>query len=394
MAGALEGLKILDFTTLLPGPYATMMLADMGAEVLRIVSASRSDIIDTLPPFFPGTKMSAASAQLGRNKKLLTLNLKHENAKKIIYKLVEEYDIVIEQFRPGVMARLGLDYESLKKVNPRLIYCSLTGYGQTGPWRDRAGHDINYIALSGIASYSGTKKAGPSLFGMQIADVAAGSNNTIIGILAAVIYRQNTGKGQYVDISMNDGMLAFNALVGASYLMDGREIGREEFFLNGGSLYDYYKTKDGQYMSFGGLEPHFFKAFCETIGREDLIPGGCVRQDAAAVKEEIREIIKTKTRDEWVEVFKNIDACFEPVLSVGEAFSSEHVIEREMVVEVPSPDGHTVKQIGCPIKFSETPPKYRHIGKPVANPDTREVLLSLGYTEAEIEQFAQDGLFS
>ena len=137
--------------------------------------------------------------------------------------------------------------------------------------------------------------------------------------------------------------------------MDGREIGREEFFLNGGSLYDYYKTKDGQYMSFGGLEPHFLKLFVKPSEEKILIPGGCVRQDAAAVKEEIREIIKTKTRDEWVEVFKNIDACFEPVLSVGEAFSSEHVIEREMVVEVPSPDGHTVKQIGCPIKFSEPP---------------------------------------
>ncbi len=394
MAGALNGLKILDFTTLLPGPYATMNLADMGADVLRIVSASRPDLADTLPPFLPGTKMSAASAQLGRNKKIMTLNLKDENAIKIIYKLVEEYDIVIEQFRPGVMAKLGLDYESLKKINPRLIYGSLTGYGQTGPMRDRAGHDINYIALSGVAGYSGTIAAGPSLFGMQIADVASGSNNTMIGVLAAVIYRQNTGKGQYIDISMTDGMLAFNASVGASYLMDGKETKREGMFLNGGSLYDYYETKDGQYISFGGLEPPFFKAFCQTIGREDLISGGCVRKDLAAVKEEIRQIIKTQSRDGWIEIFKNVDACLEPVLSIGEAFSSEYAQQRKMIVEVPAPNGQKIKQIANPIKFSETPAEYRHIGKPVTDSDTKEIMLELGYTENEIEELAKNGLFS
>lgn len=394
MAGALNGLKILDFTTLLPGPFATMCLADMGADVLRIVSASRPDLADSLPPFLPGTKMSAASAQLGRNKRILTLNLKDERAIQLIHQLVAEYDIVIEQFRPGVMKKLGLDYESLKAVNPRLIYCSLTGYGQTGPMRDRAGHDMNYIALSGMASYSGTKAAGPSLFGMQIADVASGSNNTMIGVLAAVICRQNTGKGQYIDISMTDGMIAFNASVGASFLLDGKETGREGMFLNGGSLYDYYETKDGQYVTFGGLEPQFFKAFCQTIGRPDLIAGGCIRRDLAEVKAQVREIMKTKSRDEWTAVFKEVDACFEPVLSLTEAFASEHVQERGMVVEVPGPNGEKVRQIANPIKFSETPPEYRSIGKPVTNADNKEVVLGLGYSEAEFEEFAKSGLFS
>jgi Predicted acyl-CoA transferases/carnitine dehydratase len=394
MAGALNGLKILDFTSLLPGPYATMNLADMGAEVLRIVAASRPDLADTLPPYIPGTKMSATSAQLGRNKKMMTLNLKDERAIKVIHQLLAEYDIVIEQFRPGVMAKFGLDYETLKTVNSRLIYCSLTGYGQTGPLRDKAGHDMNYIALSGMASYSGTKKAGPSLMGMQVADVASGSNNTMIGVLAAVIYRQNTGKGQYIDVSMTDGMVAFNASVGASHLMDGKETGREGMFLNGGSLYDYYETRDGQYVSFGGLEPQFFKAFCETIGRPDLIAGGCVRRDLAVVKEQVTEIIKTKSRDEWTAVFKDADACFEPVLSLGEAFSSDLVRERGMIVEVPGPNGEKITQIGNPIKFSETPPEYRFIGKNVATADTKEIMLGLGYTETEFEEFAQGGLFS
>ncbi|NPV91915.1 MAG: CoA transferase [Firmicutes bacterium] len=394
MAGPLSGLKILDFSTLLPGPFATMCLADMGADVLRIVSGSRPDLADLLPPYIPGTKMSAASAQLGRNKRLLTLNLKDERAIKVIHQLLAEYDIVIEQFRPGVMAKLGLDYESLRALNPRLIYCSLTGYGQTGPMRDRAGHDINYIALSGMASYSGRKDVGPSLVGMQIADVAAGSNNTIIGLLAAVVYRQNTGRGQYIDISMTDGMVAFNATVGASYLLSGFVTGREGMFLNGGSLYDYYETKDGQYISFGGLEPQFFKAFCEAIDRPDLIAGGVQPKGLASIKEQVREIIKTKSRDEWTTRFNATDACFEPVLDLAEAFASELVRERGMVVEVPGPDGIKVKQIANPIKFSETPPEYRSLGKNAASADNQEIMLGLGYTEAEFEEYANSGVFS
>lgn len=394
MAGALNGLKILDFTTLLPGPYATMCLADMGADILRIVSSTRPDLADLLPPYIPGTKMSATSAQLGRNKRVMALNLKDERAIKVIHKLLAEYDIVVEQFRPGVMAKLKLDYESLKEINPQLIYCSLTGYGQTGPLRDKAGHDINYIALSGVASYSGRTGQGPSLFGMQIADVAAGSNNTMIGILAAVIHRQNTSQGQYIDISMTDGMIAFNASVGASYLMGGKEIGREGMFLNGSSLYDYYETRDGQYVSFGGLEPQFFKAFCQAIDRPDLIAGGVEPKNLAQVKTEVRELMKTKTRDEWTTLLNDVEACFEPVLSISEALSSKLVQERGMVVELPGPNGEMVKQIGNPIKFSETPPQYRFLGKPVADGHTKEVMMQLGYSESEFEEMTQSGLFS
>jgi alpha-methylacyl-CoA racemase len=192
MAGPLKGLKILDFTTLLPGPYATMTLADLGAEVLQIVSGSRPDLTAFWPPFIPGTKISAASAMLGRGKRSMTLNLKDQRAAEIVKKLIAEYDILIEQFRPGVMKRLGLDYETLCRTNPALIYCSLTGYGQNGPMQSRAGHDINYLSRAGVMSYSGKKQTGPALTGMQIADVASGSNNSIIGILAAVIHRQNT----------------------------------------------------------------------------------------------------------------------------------------------------------------------------------------------------------
>jgi crotonobetainyl-CoA:carnitine CoA-transferase CaiB-like acyl-CoA transferase len=228
MSGALQGLKILDFTTLLPGPYATMCLADMGADVLKIVSGSRPDLVDSIPPFVPKTKLSSAAAQLGRGKRCMALNLKDQRAVNIVHQLIMHYNIVIEQFRPGVMAKLKLAYEDLQKINPAIIYCSITGYGQTGSLRDRAGHDINYIARSGVISYSGEKESRPSLIGIQLADVASGSNNAIIGILAAVINRLGNGHGQHIDISMTDGMIAFNATVGAGFLLDGREPVREE----------------------------------------------------------------------------------------------------------------------------------------------------------------------
>lgn len=395
MVGALEGLKILDFSTLVPGPYATMCLADLGAEVLRIKSGTRPDVVDFLPPFLPGTELSAVSAQLSRNKEVMTLNLKDPRTVDVIHQLIGEYDIIIEQFRPGVMAKLNLDYESLKKVNPRLIYCSLTGYGQTGPMRDRAGHDINYIAMSGVASYSGKRESGPPLIGIQVADIASGSNNAIIGILSAVIYRERTGNGQHIDVSMTDGMIAFNSFMqGASYLVNGKDIGMEENLLNGGSLYDYYETQDGRYISFGGVEPQFFKAFCKTLGRLELAAGGVEPENVAQIKKEISEILKTKTLDEWMELFSAADACVEPVLSLGEVLEGPLVEERGMVVEVPGPNGTIIKQIGNPIKFSESIPQYRHAGIPLSEANTVAVMKNLGYSQEEIEEFDKTGLFS
>jgi alpha-methylacyl-CoA racemase len=395
MTGALEGLKILDFSTLVPGPYATMCLADLGADVLRIKSGTRPDVVDYLPPFLPGTELSAVSAQLSRNKEVMTLNLKDPRAVDLIHQLISEYDIIIEQFRPGVMAKLNLDYESLKKVNPRLIYCSLTGYGQTGPMRDRAGHDINYIAMSGVASYSGKKESGPPLIGIQVADIASGSNNAIIGILSAVIYRERTGNGQHIDVSMTDGMIAFNSFMqGASYLVNGKDIGMEENLLNGGSLYDYYETQDGRYLGFGGVEPQFFKAFCQTIGRPELSAGGVEPENVTQIKEEISEILKTKTLNEWMDLFNATDACVEPVLSLGEVLEGPLVQERGMVVEVPGPNGTKVKQIGNPIKFSESKPQYRHAGIPLSEANTKEVMKNLGYSQVEIDEFGKTGLFS
>jgi crotonobetainyl-CoA:carnitine CoA-transferase CaiB-like acyl-CoA transferase len=393
MAGPLKGLKILDFTTLLPGPYATMTLADLGAEVLRIVSGTRPDLASFLPPFLPGTDLSCAIAYLGRGKRCMALNLKDPRAAAIVRRLVAGYDIVVEQFRPGVMAKLGLDYEALKAANPALIYCSLTGYGQTGPMKNRAGHDINYLARSGIGFYSGRKASGPCLTGIQIADVASGSNHAVIGILAAAIHRQATGEGQHIDVSMTDGAMAFNALSAAAYLVDGTETRCEEGVLNGGSLYDFYETKDGKHISFGGLEPQFFAAFCETIGLPGLIPAGVMPADLAPAKEAVRRAVKTRTRDEWAARFAKVDACVEPVLTLGEALEDPQARARGMVVEVDLPGGKKVKQPGHPIRYSATPPRYGPAGV-ASGTHTREVLRGLGYEEDQIDAFERTGLFS
>jgi crotonobetainyl-CoA:carnitine CoA-transferase CaiB-like acyl-CoA transferase len=228
---------------------------------------------------------------------------------------------------------------------------------------------------------------------MQIADVASGSYNSIIGLLAAIIHRQHTGQGQNIDISMTDGVIAFNAMVGASFLVDGRQPGPEGHLLNGGSLYDFYETREGNYISFGGLEPQFFAAFCQAIERPDLIPGTVSPPNLKQVKEEVRAIIKTKTRDEWTAVFKNWDACVEPVLTLTEALNDPLVVEREMIVDLTLPGGGTVRQTACPIKFSETSPDYKHAGMPVGT-HTGEVMHELGYTEEEIRAFEKTGLFN
>lgn len=358
----LKGLKILDLSTLLPGPYATMMLADLGAEVLRVESATRPDLLrDALPR---DGKDSVNHGYINRSKKSITLDLKNANAIEIIKKLVIDYDIVLEQFRPGVMERLGIGYEALKEVNPKLIYCSITGFGQTGPYRNRPGHDNNYLSLSGVASYSGRKLGGPAPAGIQIADVAGGSLHGVIGILSAVIYRERTGEGQWIDISMTDCSFALNATAAPGYLMGGINPELEETMLNGGIFYDYYETKDGRYFSVGSIEPKFRKLLCEGIDRGDLIGLSFSEkpEDIRAFKMEVQAAFLKKTFMEWHAIFSEINACVEPVLTFAEACDHPQIVNRGMIVEVPRPDGGYQRQIACPIKSTVFKPEYKHTG--------------------------------
>ena len=379
MSGPLASLKVLDFSTLLPGPFASLMLADMGAEVLRIESPTRMDLLRVLPPNDRGT--SASHAYLNRNKRSLALDLKQAEALEIVRALVKDYDIVLEQFRPGVMERLGLGYAALKAINPRLIYVSITGYGQTGPYKDRAGHDINYLALAGVASYTGRQDSGPVPLGVQLADVGGGSLHAVVGLLAAVIARQQSGLGQYLDVSMTDCSFSLNAMVGAGYLACGVEPVREGHVLNGGSFYDYYRTRDGRWMSVGSLEPVFMQQLCTALGRPELAAQGLAPELKVALQGEFEK----RSFDELCGLFSGVDACVEPVLSLSEAVEHPQLKARELISQVPREDGSTQAQLACPLKFSQGLPEPRHIGVAVgAHSD--EVLAQLGFSAQRIAE--------
>ncbi|WP_411388969.1 CaiB/BaiF CoA transferase family protein [Pseudomonas sp. MPB23] len=385
MTGPLASLKVLDFSTLLPGPFASLMLADMGAEVLRIESPTRMDLLRVLPPHDQGT--SASHAYLNRNKRSLALDLKQPEALEIVHALVKDYDIVLEQFRPGVMERLGLGYEALKAINPRLIYVSITGYGQTGPYKDRAGHDINYLALAGVASYTGREYSGPLPLGVQLADVGGGSLHAVVGLLAAVIARQNSGVGQYLDVSMTDCTFSLNAMAGAGYLACGVEPERESHVLNGGSFYDYYRSRDGRWMSVGSLEPAFMQQLCAALGRPELAGQGLSPSPEAqkALKLALQVEFEKRSFEELCALFAGVDACVEPVLRLSEAVEHPQLKARELVSQVPRADGTTQAQIACPLKFSEGLPEPRHIGAAVgAHSD--EVLGELGFSPQQISE--------
>lgn len=393
MTAPLASLKILDFTTLLPGPYATMMLADLGADVVRVESPTRSDLVRMKPPFTGG--VSAWHATLNRSKRSIALDLKQPGADDVVKRLVKRYDVVLEQFRPGVMERLGVGYDDLCAANPRLIYCAITAYGQDGPYRERAGHDINILALSGIASHSGRAEGGPPPLGVQIADVGGGSFGAIMGILAAVIHRQQTGEGQFVDASMFDGALAWNALAAADTLAAGQDPEREGGLLNGGTYYDYYETRDGRYLAVGSLEPKFWQGFCEAIGRPDLVERGQSRnrEEQEALKSEIRKVLASRTLAAWMAIFDERDVCVEPVLSVSEALEHPQTRARGMVVDIPWEDGSPQPQVAHPLKYSRSQPVYRHAGvRPGAH--TEEVLAEAGYDEAEIAALRERGVVS
>ncbi len=385
----LNSLKILDFSSLLPGPYATRLLSDLGADVLRVESPTKPELNRLAPPL-DEEGVSFNHRYLNRGKRSIALDLKQDEAIEIVKRLVQEYDVLVEGFRPGVMDRLGLGYQALKAINPRLIYCSITGFGQDGPYASRPGHDINYLALSGSASYTGRPEQGPLPLGVQVADLAGGSLHGVVGILAAVIERSQSGLGQQIDISMTDAAFALNAMAGADALGGGVEPRPGRLMLNGGSFYDYYQTSDGRYFSVGSVEPHFAKALFEVIGQPELaaVSLSPKPKDQLALKSALKAFFEQKSFAELSELFKELDICVEPVLSVSEAAEHPQLQHRQMVVEVATPSGETQKQLGLPIKFSRFEPKYGQVSC-LPGTHNQEVLRELGYDEKAIEALKQ-----
>jgi len=388
----LNGLKILDFSSLLPGAFTTMMFADYGADVIHIESSHRVGMMRIMPPYNED-KESYIHQHLNRSKKSLTLNLKTPEAIDIVKELIHEYDIVIEGFRPGVMERLGIDYASLKAVNPKLIYCSITGYGQTGPYQQRPGHDNNYLSIAGFLDHSRFKGKKPVAMGIQIADIAGGTLHAAVGVLAAALHREKTGNGQYIDISMTDAAFTFNALYGTSYLASGELPKPEEEVLNGGTFYDYYQTKDGRYFSVGSLEPHFRKLLCEALEIPELIQS--TFNDSPYTQKRFKEAIKdaflTKTFDEWLPIIEKYDSCIEPVLTFEEACNHPQIQARQMIIEVPDSTGKMQKQIGAAIKFDQNEPTYNFVGTKLGE-HTNVILTNIGYSEEQINQLKESGV--
>ena len=376
MQAMLSQLKILDFTALLPGPFATMLLADLGADVVKVESPTRPDMV---------RMDNTGHAYLNRSKRSIAIDLKKPGSADVVKQLVQTYDIVMEQFRPGVMDRLGVGYDALKAVKPDIIYCSITGYGQTGPYKDKGGHDINYMALSGLMSHMGRKDQGPLPLATQVADIGGGSLHSIVGVLAAVIHRQASGEGQKIDISMTDAAVTYNALSAPRALNAGAEPKTEGEMLNGGSFYDFYHTKDGRYMSVGSLEPKFFEELCKVLERADLIKLAYNQapDKQAYLKESLQSEFAKKDFNQWRAIFENIDACVEPVLTIDEMRHHPQFQARQMVVEVPMEDGQTQPQLGTAIKASACEPVYRFGGAKLGA-HSREVLVEAGFSDAEV----------
>ena len=382
---ALEGLKVLDLTRLLPGGYCTLLLADMGADVLKVEDPFGGDYVRWFPPKVK--EESAYFLAVNRNKKSMKLNLKHERGKEIFKQLVKHYDVLVEGFRPGVMDKLGLGYDEISRINPRIVYCSISGYGQDGPYSQRAGHDINYIGIAGILGITGIKGKPPVVPGVPIADFGGGGMLAALGIMMALHYRDRTGVGQYVDISMMDGVAPWMANVAARYFATKEPLKLGEVELAGGLIcYRTYETKDGRYLSVGALEPKFWANFCRLIGREDLADAHLDVQGDGKLTKEMEGIFKSKTLDEWLSLLEGHDTCIEKVNTVTEAMQDPQMLHREMVVEVDHPTEGRIKALGIPIKLSKTPGCVDRFHAPAYGEHTREVLEGLGLRADEIKQ--------
>ena len=402
---ALARLRVLDLSRLAPGPYCTMLLGDMGADVLVIDDARDVRAARTEPEAAPrdetALRRAASDATLRRNKRSLALNLKTDAARRIFYHLADEADIVLEGFRPGVVKRLGVDYDTLAARNPRLIYCSLSGYGQTGPYAAHVGHDINYIATSGALAASGSDSPGPDGPGRPaiplnlLADFAGGGLMAAFAILTAVVAREHTGRGQHIDLAMSDGVLSLLTAPMAAHFAIGADLAPRSYVLNGGApYYDVYRTSDGRWFSLGAVEPKFFANLCRAVDREDLIPLQNDDDPAARsrLRDELGAIFRTRTADEWFALLNQTDVCAAPVLTPAEAAADPHNLAREMILDAPRPDGsgETMRQIGIAAKFGGTPGRVRSPA-PAPGRDTDAVLRNLGMDDAEIAALRESG---
>jgi crotonobetainyl-CoA:carnitine CoA-transferase CaiB-like acyl-CoA transferase len=380
---ALEGIRVLDLGRLLPGPFATLILSDLGAQVDKIEDPGAGDYLRAMPPLVGDT--SAVFLALNRNKRSACLDLKKERGRAAMLRLVERADVLVDQFRPGVLDRLGLGHATLRAANPRLVVCALTGYGQDGPLASRAGHDLNYLARAGVLGMQGPPGAPPQVPAVQMADMGS-ALWCVVGILAALHERARSGVGRVIDVSMAESSMGF-AAAGFAALLGGHAPSRGEEPLTGGlAVYGTYATRDGKYVSLGALEPKFFASFCAGVGMDvdyqALFPG----PHQEALKERLRAVFASRTRDEWQAFARAHDCCLEPVLEPEEALSDEHLRARGTFFEMDSPWGR-IRQMRTPL----TPRGAAHAPPPKRGEHTDEILREAGLDEATIAAMREEG---
>jgi crotonobetainyl-CoA:carnitine CoA-transferase CaiB-like acyl-CoA transferase len=377
MNSPLANLKLLDLSRQLPGPFCSTVLADLGMDTLMVAQ--------------PGDPFATGIPFLARNKRSMTLNLKSDAGRDILMRLVDQADVLLEGFRPGVTARLGIDYATLSARNPRLIYCSISGYGQDGPYRDRVGHDVNYLGYAGVLQHVGEADRTPVMPGVQIADVGAGSLMAAVGILSAVIARQHTGRGQYIDIAMLDGAFAWNVYHLLLRQLSGEEPRRGREQLTGGyACYNVYETSDGRYVTVGAYEAHFWATLCRHLGREDLIPLQWDEPRREEIIAYFRAAFRAKTLAQWMRELGEQDICFGPVNTVAEALADPQLRHRGMVAEMNTPLGPMVMP-NSPVRLSDTPASLR-TPPPQFGEHTDAVLKELGLSAAEIHTLRTEGV--
>ena len=379
MSGALAGITVIDLSRMLPGPYCSMILADHGARVIAIEDKRfMSDDLFLSP--------------VNRNKDHMTLNLKTKQGQEIFFKLVRDADVLLEGFRPGVTKRLGIDYETVKEINQRIIYCSITGYGQNGPYRDMAGHDVNYLSFAGILELIGEKNGSPYIPGIQIADLVGGGMNAAMGILLALIARGKSGKGQYIDISMTDGMVGLLPIPLNLFQKYGAVPQRSDTFLSHRyACYNVYETADERYISIGAVENRFWQNLCNLLG----VPGYAPLQYDDNHREEIleffRKAFKKKTLEQWIKELGDKDVCWGKVQDFAEVLKDPLFLARDMVGEVKNERGESVTVLGIPVKLSDTPGCI-HTAPVSFGQSTKKILEELGYKRDKIEEFREKGV--
>jgi len=389
--GPLEGIKVLDLSKYGPSRYTSMILADLGAEVIVVEM-----------PKTAGQTLDVVSDDVGslyighnRNKKCIVLNLKKEEGKEIFHRLVKKMDVLIEANRPGVLKRRGMDYEPVKKLNPRIIYCSITGYGQDGPYAQRTGHEINFAAVSGIMGLIGSKNGPPVyLQSPSIADLLGGVTHAVIAITAALLARDKNGKGQYIDVSITDGTIFYHWIDGQSYLMNGNLPERAESPTGSDmACMNTYKAGDGKYFTVGCAEPWLWAKLCKIMSREDFIPHQFDDVDKQnEIYQAFSEVFATRDRGEWVKLLDEADIGVGPVYDFEEIFSDPHFKHRKVLAEVEHPKLGKIRLLNTPFKFSETPAKVR-ARPPLRGEHTREILRDmLDYKKAQIDRLLKEGV--